>query len=126
MTVFPVSTKLYLSFLTTIFFLSFSFVDISYFSYGSSIDFKILFSNIIVSFFSCNLGYILLIEYSCLEVPAYRLRFQIPYRQLTIKRCFRMFRETIYHNNIEDLKPLLVEKEMDETVFAGKRPGSRD
>ncbi len=61
-----------------------------------------------------------LIEYFGLEVPAYRLRFQVPYSQLTIQRCFRMFRETIYHDNIKDLVPLSGEIEMEETMFDSK------
>jgi len=44
-----------------------------------------------------------LIEYFCLGFPAYRLRFQVPYSQLTIQRCFRMFRGIIYQNVIKDL-----------------------
>ena len=36
-----------------------------------------------------------------------------------------MFRETIYYDNIRDLKPLSGEIEMDETMFGGKRPGKR-
>ena len=64
-----------------------------------------------------------LLEYFCLGAPAYRLRFQVPYSQLTIQRCFRMFRETIYYDNIKDLKPLSGEIEMDETMFSGRRPG---
>ena len=66
-----------------------------------------------------------LIEYFCLGVPAYRLRFQVPYSQLTIQRCFRMFRESIYQDVIKDLKPLSGEIEMDETMFGGKRAGKR-
>ena len=34
-----------------------------------------------------------LLEYFCLGVPAYRLSFQVPYSQLTIQRCLRMFRK---------------------------------
>ena len=34
-----------------------------------------------------------------------------------------MFRETIYHDNIKDLKLLSGETEMDETLFGVKRPG---
>jgi len=67
-----------------------------------------------------------LIEYFCLGVPAYRLRFQVPYSQLTVQRCFRMFREIIYYDNIKELKPLSGEIEMDETMFGGRRPGKRD
>ena len=66
-----------------------------------------------------------MIEYFCLGVPAYRLRFQVPYSQLTIQRCFRMFRETIYWNLIKDLQPLSGEIEMDETMFGGRRAGKR-
>jgi len=36
-----------------------------------------------------------------------------------------MFRETIYQNVINDLKPLSGEIEMDETMFGGKRSGKR-
>ncbi len=36
-----------------------------------------------------------------------------------------MFRETIYQNVINDLKPLSGEIEMDETMFGGRRPGKR-
>ena len=66
-----------------------------------------------------------LIEYFCLGVPAYRLRFQVPYSQLTIQRCFRIFRESIYWNVIKDLQPLSGEIEMDETMFGGRRAGKR-
>lgn len=66
-----------------------------------------------------------LIEYFCLGVPAYRLRFLVPYSQLTIQRCFRLFRETIYQDNIQGLKPLSGEIEMDETMFGGRKPGKR-
>ena len=66
-----------------------------------------------------------LIEYFCLGVPAYRLRFQVPYSQLTIQRCFRIFRESIYRNVVKDLQPLSGEIEMDETMFGGRRPGKR-
>jgi len=66
-----------------------------------------------------------LIEYFCLGVPAYRLRFQVPYSQLTIQRCFRIFRESIYRNVLKNLQPLSGEIEMDETMFSGRRPGKR-
>ena len=67
-----------------------------------------------------------LVEYFCLRVPAYRLRFQVPYGQLSIQRYFRMLRETIYRNTIKDLEPLSGEIEMDETMFGGRRPGKRN
>ena len=66
-----------------------------------------------------------LIEYFGLGVPAYHLRFQVPYSQLTIQRCFIMFRETIYNDNIQDLKPLCGEVEMDKTMFGDRRHGKR-
>ena len=47
-----------------------------------------------------------LVEYFCLDVPAYRLRFQIPYSQPTILRWFRMPREAIYRKTMIELKPL--------------------
>ena len=34
-----------------------------------------------------------------------------------------VYRETIYHDNIKDLKPLSGEIEMDETMFGGRRSG---
>jgi transposase len=47
-----------------------------------------------------------LIEYFCLGVPVYRLRFQVPYSQPTTLRWFRMLREVIYQNAIKELEPL--------------------
>jgi transposase len=64
-------------------------------------------------------------EYFYLGVPAYRLRFQVPYSQLTIQRCFRILREIIYRDLIKDLKPLSREIEMDETMFGCRRSGKR-
>ena len=64
-------------------------------------------------------------DYFCLGVPAYRLRFQVPYSQLTLQRCFRMFRESIYHDNIKYLKSLSGEIEIDETMFGGRIAGKR-
>jgi len=34
-----------------------------------------------------------LLEFSCLGVPAYRLRFQVPVHQNTLQRWFRILRE---------------------------------
>ena len=58
-------------------------------------------------------------------VPAYRLRFQVPYSKPTILKWFRILREAIYQDVIKDLKPLSGEIEMDETMFGGRRPGKR-
>ena len=66
-----------------------------------------------------------LVEYFSLGVPAYRLRFQVPYNQLTILRWVRVLREVIYQYSIKDLKRLSGEIEMDETMFGGKKPGKR-
>ena len=66
-----------------------------------------------------------LVEYFCLGVPAYRLRFQVPYDRKTIQRWFRFFREAIYVHHHEELSELSGEIEMDETMFGGYRPGKR-
>ena len=66
-----------------------------------------------------------LVDYFCLGVPAYRLRFQVPYSQPTILRWFRNLREVIYQGIIKELEPLSGEIEMDETTFGGRRPGKR-
>ena len=66
-----------------------------------------------------------LVKYFCLSVPAYRLRFQVPYSQPTIQRWFRVLREAIYQMTITELTPLSGEIEMDETMFGGRRPGKR-
>jgi transposase len=66
-----------------------------------------------------------LVEFFSLGVPAYRLRFQVPYSKPTILKWFRILREVIYQDVIKDLKPLSGEIEMDETMFGGKRPGKR-
>ena len=66
-----------------------------------------------------------MVEFFSLGVPAYRLRFQVPYSKPTILRWFRMLREVIYEDSMKDLKPLPGKIEMDETMFGGKRPGKR-
>lgn len=66
-----------------------------------------------------------LVEFFSLGVPAYRLRFQVPYSQPTIQRGFRILRESIYQQAMKELEPLSGEIEMDETIFGGKRPGKR-
>jgi transposase len=65
------------------------------------------------------------VDYFCLGVLAYRLRFQVPYSQPTIQRWFRNLRKVIYQETIKDLKPLSSEIEMDKTMFGGKRLGKR-
>ena len=66
-----------------------------------------------------------LVEYFCLGVPAYRLRFQVPLDQKTIERWFRILREAIYDHQIQQLSELSGEIEMDETMFGGYRAGKR-
>jgi len=66
-----------------------------------------------------------LVEFFSLGVPAYRLRFQVPYSKPTILKWFRILREVIYQDSIKDLKPLSGAIEMDETMFGGKKPGKR-
>jgi transposase len=62
-----------------------------------------------------------LVDYFCLGVPAYRLRFPVPYSQPTILRWFRNLREVIYQDIIKDLEPLSGEIKMNETMFGGKK-----
>ena len=66
-----------------------------------------------------------LIEFFCLGVPAYRLRFQVPLNLKTIQRWFQILREVIYENQIQAFTELSGEIEMDETMFGGRRPGKR-
>jgi len=64
-----------------------------------------------------------LIEFFCLGVPAYRLRFQVPLNIKTVHRWFRILRETIYTHEVKKLSTLSGEIEMDETMFSGRQPG---
>jgi len=66
-----------------------------------------------------------LVEFFALGVPAYRLRFQVPYSQPTIQRLLRILREIIYQQTMKELEPLSGEIEMDETMFGGRQPGKR-
>jgi transposase len=65
------------------------------------------------------------VEYFCLGVPAYRLRFQVPYDRKTIQRWFRFFRNAIYDHHLKEFSELSGEIEMDEAMFGGSRPGKR-
>jgi len=64
-----------------------------------------------------------LVEFFCLGVPAYRLRFQVPLNIKTVHRWFRILRETIYTHEVKKLSTLSGEIEMDETMFSGRQPG---
>lgn len=68
-----------------------------------------------------------LIEYFCLGVPAYRLRFIVPLSQPILEKSFRFFRELIYDEAMEELKRLMLEGtvEMDEALFGGRKKGKR-
>ena len=66
-----------------------------------------------------------LVEFFCLGVPAYRLRFQVPVHQDTVQRWFQILRETIYQQALKELSTLSGQIEMDETLFGGKVPGKR-
>lgn len=68
-----------------------------------------------------------LIEYFCLGVAVYRLRFLLPLDQDTVAKTFRFFRELIYDEAMEELKRLALAGtiEMDEALFGGRRHGKR-
>ena len=66
-----------------------------------------------------------LVEFFCLGVPAYRLRFQVPLNRKTIQRWFQILREIIYDIQLQALTELSGEIEMDETMFGGRRAGKR-
>ncbi len=65
------------------------------------------------------------VEYFCLGVPAYRLCFQVPVSQKGIQRWYWIMRVCIYQDQIQHLTALNGEIELDETLFAGRRPGKR-
>ena len=66
-----------------------------------------------------------LVEYFALGVPAYRLRFQVPYSLQTIRRFFSIIRLAIYKQTVKELQELSGVIEMDEAVFGGRRAGKR-
>ncbi len=66
-----------------------------------------------------------LLEFFCLGVPGYRLRFQVPLNPKTVKRYFRLLREVIYNQTIKELSLVSGKIEMDETMFGGRKPGKR-
>jgi transposase len=65
------------------------------------------------------------LEFFCLGVPAYRLRFQVPFNPKTIQRWFQILRQTIYSRAMEELSSLCGEIEVDETMFGGRVGGKR-
>jgi len=63
-----------------------------------------------------------LIEYFCLGVPAYRLRFLMSVSQKTVQRFYKLLRICLYQNSLQLLSPHSGTFEMDETMFGGYRP----
>jgi transposase len=66
-----------------------------------------------------------LLEFFCLGVPVYRLRFQVPLNRKTIQRLFSFLRELIYEAALQELYSFSGEIELDEALFGGKCPGKR-
>ena len=68
-----------------------------------------------------------LIEYFCLGVPAYRLKYVMPLSRQTVGKFFRFLRQLIYDELAKELEAskLAGKIEMDETMFGGKKPGKR-
>jgi transposase len=48
-----------------------------------------------------------LLEYFCLGLPAYRLRFQVPLDLKTVQRWFRILRLSIYAHEMKEMKTLI-------------------
>lgn len=68
-----------------------------------------------------------LVEFFCLGVPAYRLRFRTPLDLATIERAFFEFRCLIYEASLVALEQAYLDGdiELDEALFGGKHPGRR-
>lgn len=68
-----------------------------------------------------------LIEYFCLGVPAYRLKYVMPLSRQTIGKFFRFLRGLIYDETLKELEELHLDGtlEMDETMFGGFKKGKR-
>lgn len=66
-----------------------------------------------------------LLEYFVLGVPAYRIRFLVPYSLPTIERFFRIARYAIYQNSLANTGKMAGKLEFDETMFGGRKPGKR-
>ena len=66
-----------------------------------------------------------LLEFFCLGVPAYRLRFQVPLDSKAVQRWFRILRGAIYGQVMQELSELSGEIEMDESMFGGRVPDKR-
>jgi transposase len=66
-----------------------------------------------------------LVEFFCLGVPAYRLRFQVPLDQKTVQRWYRILRETIWEKALREASALEGAIELDEALFGGRSHGKR-
>ena len=62
-----------------------------------------------------------------LGVPAYRIRFYVHCSLSTIERTFRLFRQSIYDESLQQLHQLRLsgEIEIDEALFGGYRKGGK-
>ena len=65
-----------------------------------------------------------LLEYFCLGVPAYRLRFQVPLDLKTVQRWFRILRIAIYRHEMKEMKALLAKAERRVGACRGQGPDS--
>lgn len=68
---------------------------------------------------------IYLIHLFVLGVPAFRIAKLSSTSKNTIERMFRLFRQAIYENSLNNLQELSGELELDETMFGGYRKGKR-
>ncbi len=68
-----------------------------------------------------------LVEFFCLGVPAYRLRFRVPLDLTTIERAYHEFRSLIYEAALEELEQAYWDGdiECDEALFGGRAHGKR-
>jgi len=65
-----------------------------------------------------------LLELFCLDVPAYRLRLQVPLDPKTVQRWYRILSETIWEKVEANALDGVIE--LDEALFGGRSYGKRD
>jgi transposase len=61
-----------------------------------------------------------LLEYFCLGVPAYRLRFQVPLDLKTVQRWFRILRIAIYSHEMKEMKALFAKAGSGSALAGGR------
>jgi len=61
-----------------------------------------------------------LLEYFCLGVPAYRLRFQVPLDLKTVQRWFRILRIAIYSHEMKEMMALFAKAGAGQALGAGR------